>query len=228
VEREAPTRPVLQFSLSRALGRKEDSPRCGFAPVTVNLNPRSPPRCAAMPAPCALPLAVRPNRVGCAAALRDPPAPPRVLLELVLLHVAVAPHHSIVRPAPRSNSPMPRSKLWAAGGRGAARDGNGSGKCGYGVCLPASVPAPLAFARPQACPWAKTFARDRLVSAGIGQPAICRSRPRSPPQRGRWWLQVAMHRPTRRVVESRAATRRPSMVAPEHDGVSVGPRCGRW
>jgi hypothetical protein len=50
------------------------------------------------------------------------------------------------------------------------RDGSGSGKCGYSVYPPASVPMPPAYAHPPACPWAKNRARARRVSAGIGQP----------------------------------------------------------
>jgi hypothetical protein len=55
---------------------------------------------------------------------------------------------------------------------GRVRDGNGSGKCGYGVCPPDSVPVSLAFARPTA--WLRAeihaHARARWIPACIGQP----------------------------------------------------------
>jgi hypothetical protein len=57
----------------------------------------------------------------------------------------------------------------------AARDGSGSGTCGYGVCPPESIPASPAFA----CPRAKIPARTRArrISAGTGKTR----HPREPP-----------------------------------------------
>jgi hypothetical protein len=115
------------------------------------------------------------------------------------------------------------SSLASSFGCAVARDGNGSGKCGYGVCPPASVPAPSTFARPRACPRAKISARARArrVPAGIGQPATRRSRPRSRPQRGGLRLQAAVHRPARRAVERWTVARRPALAATAHDRVRV-------
>jgi hypothetical protein len=62
------------------------------------------------------------------------------------------------------------------------KDGSGSGKCGYDVYPPVSVPASPAFARPLACPQAEipTRARARRESAGIGQPVTRKRRPPNP------------------------------------------------
>jgi hypothetical protein len=62
-------------------------------------------------------------------------------------------------PTEGSGARRPRGLLTV--GSGNPRDGSGSGKCGYDVYPPGSVPAPQAFARPPVCPRARISARTR-------------------------------------------------------------------
>jgi hypothetical protein len=74
-----------------------------------------------------------------------------------------------------------RSQTYHTQIQATTRDASGSGKCGYDVYPPASVPASPAFARPLACTRAeipaRAHARARRVSAGIGQPVTRKRRP---------------------------------------------------